>query len=239
MPRFDEATFFMASHNKLQIKSGDRFGRLTAIKETKPRLYFHRGKKHIIRKFTFQCDCGAVVDKCLPNVIHGKTSSCGCYHLEVIKSQKPTLRHGLTNHPTHYTWREMRARCSNENHHAFKDYGGRGITVCDEWQNDFVSFYNWSIANGYKKGLSIDRKDNNLGYSPDNCRWATRKEQGNNTRDTIRISWDGEEHSVTTLCEKLGIDRTKIYWRLKKGVSIIDAIRLAKKPTKANAVSVS
>ena len=93
------------------------------------------------------------------------------------------MRHGLTGHPLYSRWNNMKSRCHNPNNPSYKDYGARGITVCDEWRNDFKAFYDWSMANGYQDDLTIDRTDNDRGYSPDNCRWVTMEVQCTNRRD--------------------------------------------------------
>ena len=91
-------------------------------------------------------------------------------------------KHGLSNHKIYRAWTNIVYRCTNKKDKYFKDYGERGITVCNEWKNDFMSFYNWSIENGYKDSLTIDRIDNNGNYEPSNCRWTTMTVQGRNTR---------------------------------------------------------
>lgn len=96
-------------------------------------------------------------------------------------------------------WQKMKARCNNIKHPAYKNYGGRGITVCEEWTHDFMLFYTWAIDNGYKEGLALDRRDNNKGYSPDNCRFVTHKENDNNKRTNRYVTINGvSSYSYTT-----------------------------------------
>lgn len=111
-------------------------------------------------------------------------------------------------------------RCFNENHQSYPHYGGRGITVCEEWRDNFQAFYDWAMANGYSDNLTIDRKDNDGNYEPSNCRWATNKEQANNKRNNRIITFEGETHDVTKWSEIKGIPRATIYTRLCRGWDI-------------------
>ena len=115
------------------------------------------------------------------------------------------MKHGLKNTRLYRIWQQMKNRCSNLKCDRFKDYGARGIAVCDEWVNDFKAFYDWSMNHGYKENLSIDRIDNDKGYSPGNCRWATNKEQANNSRKCHMVEYRGETHSLTEWAEILGL----------------------------------
>ena len=120
----------------------------------------------------------------------------------------------------------MKYRCYYQNHPSYKNYGGRGITVCQEWLDDFMNFYNWSMANGYSDELTIDRIDVNGNYEPNNCRWATRKEQQNNMRNNVFLEANGERHTISEWSEITGINRSTISNRLRRGKSIKEAIGL-------------
>lgn len=115
-------------------------------------------------------------------------------------------------------WTSMRERCNNPNHKQYGAYGGRGITVCEEW-GDYCSFKKWALDNGYTDSLTIDRKNNDLGYSPNNCRWATKKEQANNRRSNHLLTFDGETHNIELWAEITGLPRTAIDKRLRRGWS--------------------
>lgn len=113
-------------------------------------------------------------------------------------------------------WFAIKERCFNPNNKSFHNYGGRGITICKEWINDYASFRDWSYENGYQEGLSIDRIDNNGNYSPDNCRWTSRKVQGNNRRNNLFYTLDGRTQSVAQWAEELGIKHNTLLLRLEK-----------------------
>lgn len=123
-------------------------------------------------------------------------------------------------------WRHMKERCNNPNHVAFQHYGGRGITVCEQWKNDFLGFKEWALQNGYSAELTIDRIDNNGGYTPNNCRWATREQQQNNRRTNHLLTFLGETHSIAEWGRLTGISRITIRSRIREGWSTEEALTI-------------
>ena len=116
----------------------------------------------------------------------------------------------------YHIWLSMRERCNNPNHKQYSYYGGRGVTVCEEW-DDYAVFREWAYQNGYTDTLTLDREDNDSGYNPNNCRWATKKEQANNRRSNRIITVDGESHNIQWWVEKTGLPRTVVDGRLRRG----------------------
>lgn len=153
--------------------SGKRYGRLIAIEligKTKQGNALWRCK----------CDCGKETIARASTLKSGNTQSCGCYRSEYWRSQM--TKHGECNSRLAHIWYSMRARCRNQNNPAYRNYGGRGISVCKEWDDSFEAFREWALSNGYDPALSIDRVDNNGNYEPHNCRFADRKTQSKNRR---------------------------------------------------------
>lgn len=132
-------------------------------------------------------------------------------------------KHGQTNTHLFRVWSHMKERCEREKHPHFKDYGGRGISVCAEWK-EFLSFKAWAERSGYQSGLTIDRIDTNGNYEPSNCRWATQKEQQNNKRSNHKVEYNGEIHNLSEWADMLGIGRTTLRERLKCGWPIERAL---------------
>jgi hypothetical protein len=171
--------------------------------------FHHKGKGG--EYWTCVCDCGNTKIIKLSDVVGGKIKSCGCL------SKKTNLIHGKSYCDLyHSVWTGIKQRCFNEKSRDYPRYGGRGITVCEEWKNDFMSFYYWAIKNGYKKGLSLDRINNDGNYCPENCRWATPKEQSNNTRANHIIKYKGVEKTLTEWRRFFNISESNMYSRIKK-----------------------
>lgn len=119
-------------------------------------------------------------------------------------------KHGLSKEKLYGVWSGMISRCYHKNCNQYKNYGGRGIKVCEEWANNFLYFYEWALTNGYKAGLSIDRIDVDKDYSPDNCRWINMSEQQLNRRDTIWIVFRGQKIPLRKLVDKFGLDISRV-----------------------------
>ena len=168
---------------RIEVNKGDRYGRLAIIKEEPP-IKPNGYKK---RMFLCECECGNKTIVRLEYLRNGHTKSCGCLRAKMAHKTKET--HGMAGSKLYNIWNGMKQRCTNDNTKSFKYYGAKGIEVCDEWQ-DFEPFYEWAMENGYKEGLSIDRKNPYKNYYPENCRWIPRDEQIYTRRDMVEIEND-------------------------------------------------
>lgn len=178
------------------------------------------------------CECGnccAVNEQYLKN---GTTQSCGCYRREITsKNAKNRGVHYEAHSRLYNVWCSMRDRCYNSNHPRFKNYGGRGIKVCDEWLS-YVPFRDWSMEHGYdpdaKRGeCTLDRRDVNGDYCPENCQWVDMLVQQNNRTNNRKFTWNGETKTIKQWADELGIDRTTITYRIdKSGMTFEDAITI-------------
>lgn len=187
--------------NKIDI-TGKRFGRLIALKEI-DKTYWE-----------CVCDCGntkIVRKQCL---LQGITKSCGCLRKE--KAKEKQTKHGFRNERIYYIWRGIKSRCLNPNNPRFKTYGGKGITICKEW-NEFLNFKNWAFSNGYREDLTIDRINNSKGYYPENCRWADKTTQTRNRGISIKIKMnDGRFIYTKEFSELTGVTMSTLSQRIQK-----------------------
>ena len=161
-----------------------------------------------------QCECGNKTVVSAAHLKNGHTKSCGCLHAKVMKEMLVT--HGLSGTKLFRVWRGIIDRTQYKSHKSYKYYGGRGIKICSEWANNFESFYKWAMGSGYKDGLQIDRVDVNGDYRPENCKWATPKQQQNNRRNNRYITYNGETHTMKEWSEITGIKYTTLSMRLNK-----------------------
>ncbi len=160
---------------KLIDLTGQRFGRLVVVARAE-------NDSHNKARWCCRCDCGKEIIARSNDLRSGNTQSCGCFQRSQTSSTNAT--HGGGGTRLYTIWKAMKARCYNLKAEKYKDYGGRGITICPEWKNDFSAFRDWALSSGYTDDLSIDRIDVDGNYEPLNCRWATAKEQRHNRRDS-------------------------------------------------------
>jgi len=192
--------------------AGQRFGRLVVLYDT--------GERKCGRVvWHCRCDCGNEVDVVSSYLVSGNTRSCGCYQRE--RTAETHTTHGMSQrgkgkyHPVYEAWHNMLQRCENPNHKWYKDYGGRGITVCDEWHDPQI-FISWALASGWEKGLALDRIDNNGNYKPDNCRLVTPKENSRNKRSNRLITFDDKTQTMAEWAEELNISYDALKHRINK-----------------------
>jgi hypothetical protein len=187
-------------HNK-------RFGRLLVLRRS--------GSCGSFARWLCLCDCGKQTAVASRNLITGHTRSCGCLSLELLALRKTV--HGEAGpimSREYNSWRSMKARCLCSTDAKYPRYGGRGIKLCDRWSNSFENFL--TDMGRCPAGLTLDRKDNDGDYKPDNCRWTTPREQANNTRRNRRVKFNGEYYTLSELARKIGWDPRRLWKKLKR-----------------------
>lgn len=200
---------------KLSDLVGKRFERLTV------RLRVPQNSKDGRVMWECQCDCGSITYIPTYSLKSGNTRSCGCLRNEQLIGISVT--HGMRNSSEYSIWCDIKTRCYNKARQHYHYYGGRGIEMSPEWRDSFEAFYR-DMGPRPSPKHSIDRRDNNLGYSKENCRWATRIEQANNTQRNIYIEFLGDKKTLSEWCKELGLHYKTVYRRLKRGMSFEDAI---------------
>lgn len=198
---------------KFKDITGQKFGKLTALR----RLHNTKGNT----KWLCVCDCGNFKEVYLSDL-----RSCKCLQKELFSNR--LKKHNKSKTPLYRVYQSMKQRCYNKNDKAYKNYGGRGIKVCEEWLNDVQAFYDWSVNHGYKKGLQLDRIDVDVGYSQNNCRWVTPKVNSNNKRNTRYFTINNITKSLSEWCDIYKVKYKNVLMRLYRGWSIEKALNIGK-----------
>lgn len=207
---------------RIAVSVNDTFNRLTITN-----LFKEDGKWCAACK----CSCGAIIHKIVVrSLLSGNTKSCGCYNSELTAQRN--FKHGEKSRDQernrlYEIWVDMRRRCNSTSHNRAKNYSLKGISVCDEW-NDFTTFKDWSINNGYDDTLSIDRIDNSEGYCPENCRWIPPGEQSKNRTANHYITFNNKTQTLTDWAKEVGIGRNALTSRLQRGWTIERALTTPK-----------
>lgn len=210
--------------SKLIDLTGQRFGKLTVIEMVGMR----RDRR---ATWKCQCDCGRETTVCGKELRNGDTKSCGCLQKETARKrmEKENTTHGYSKRNKvsrlYRIWGGMKERCNTPSATGYEIYGGRGIKVCPEWRDSFEAFQDWALANGYRDDLTIERNDTDGDYCPENCRWATQKEQQNNRSNNRLLTHNGKTMTITQWAEATGLHRPTITRRLKRGLTVEESLR--------------
>ncbi len=203
----------------IKIESGNKFGRWTIIK-------FDTYKNHA-RYWLCKCDCGTEKSVSQSQLTKGHSTSCGCYRKEYLT--QINTKHNSSFTRIYTIWSKIKDRCYNKNSKDYKNYGNRGIYVCKEWLDSFESFKDWALNNGYTKELTIERKDVNKVYEPNNCTWITTQEQQKNKRPPISKFLNVRlEKSIKELAKEKNLSSSIVYGRLQMGWSLEKALNTPK-----------
>lgn len=199
--------------SRLDVQTGHRFGRYTVLREVQ--------RRHGSRRFLCRCDCGAEKAVDLRSLRRGDAVSCGCYSRQLVRQRN--TKHGLHATRLYRTWVGIKSRCLNPKNGAYRRYGGRGITICAEWMA-FEPFREWAMAHGYRDDLTIERKDNDGPYAPENCTWISHADQARNTRKAQRVWLNGRGMTLRQWAQTAGIPWATFQARLKVGMSLEEAL---------------
>lgn len=192
-----------------------RFGKLTAIRPIGL-------DKHNEMQWECKCDCGNTYVAKSYALRNMKTTQCkDCSKKQIANSNRKYI---VFSKRLHECYTNMKTRCKNKKQDTYNRYINRGITICEEWDKSYSNFQDWALDNGYQENLTIDRIDNNKGYSPDNCRWVTRTEQANNRRTSYYLYYDGEKDTVANWARRLKIPYYYIQYRIYKNKELKDIV---------------
>jgi len=193
------------------VEIGKKYNKLTTIKS----LGINPKNKNFY--YLCVCDCGKEVSVKASRLANLSSKSCGCQ-----KGGYSNTTHNMSNSRLYSIWTNMKRRCCDKKHKSYPRYGGRGISVCNEWLSSFDAFHKWAIGSGYEEWLSIDRVKVNGNYKPSNCKWSTNKEQSNNMTNNFMITYNGATKTLMQWSDELRIPYTTLYSRFVRGYSIKD-----------------
>lgn len=193
-----------------QLEVGSVIGKMTVTA-----VYYVDGRRYV----DYTCACGNTKNKAFSDNLTRGQQGCRCIVSEMTSERN--YKHGLADTKVHIAWQSMRQRCSNPNTHSYSHYGGRGISVCKEWE-DFETFHK-DMGDLPFEGATIERKDVNKGYSKENCRWATKQEQTENRQNTVRVVHNGELVAARSLARSLGLNPNTVLQRLRRHVELHEA----------------
>lgn len=194
---------------------GQRFGRWTVIEPAE--------NKNGLTMWLCRCDCGTEKTVRTSHLKSGRSKSCGCHQYDHLRNKPGNYPEEVRIKRLYRIWKNILRRCQSNNYPGYKNYGGRGIIVCEDW-NDYVLFARWALDHGYSKDLTIDRIDINGNYTPDNCRWVTMLEQSHNKRNNRLETINGVTKTVAEWSREYDIESNTLLRRLNKGMSITEAI---------------
>lgn len=208
----------MKNKNRIHDLTGNKYGLLTVIglDDTNTRKTY----------WVCQCDCGNIKTVRSDSLLCGAIRSCGCLkkkqdRINLVKNHS----HKMSGTRIYSIWIGMKNRCNNPHNPKYSRYGGRGIKVCQSWNDSFESFYKWALENGYSEELTIDRIDNNGNYEPNNCRWSTNREQCRNRSTNVNITIGNSKRTLTEWCEIFNLDSSVIFARYhRNGFTSIDKL---------------
>jgi hypothetical protein len=208
----------MVKRLNIQDMIGKKFTNLTILSEGEVHITKGGYKR---RTVICQCDCGKTIKCQISPIISKEVKSCGCYSAKLAHDRMlyRNKTHGMAGKSEYNTWRSMKKRCYLKVHKSYKDYGGRGITVCDRWLSSFENFIQ-DMGTKPQGNYSLDRIDNNGNYCPENCRWASPSEQGRNQRTNINITYQGQTKCIAEWAETIGMPYGKLHYRITAGKDI-------------------
>lgn len=204
------------------IVIGQKYGLLTVTGPPETTIVQQKNRTAKIISYPCICDCGKTFMANQRSLLEKEEPSCGCTRWARRKLHSKAK--GFCNTKLYGVWNAMISRCENPNCRGYHNYGGRGISVCDEWKNDFLAFKNWAEKNGYCDGLTLERINNNGNYEPNNCSWKTKKEQNNNRRTNRLLTFNDITHTIMQWSEICGVSFSAIVKRLDRGWSIEDIL---------------